>query len=147
MNTLPQSEATLLIRTDFSDEAAWQNLCAAVTVPAGDEGGEDGFLALLHIVDDPAYQGLTTEQVVELAPEEDALLVVADGEALTGADMPLLAVYLGGDEDDGTTGPGFEVLRVVATELWSVENNISLANMDWEEFVDAAGKDGVFRGF
>ncbi|MFD7408547.1 DUF6924 domain-containing protein [Streptomyces sp. NPDC059866] len=36
---------------------------------------------------------------------------------------------------------------MVASKLWSVENNVSLANMDWEEFVDAAEADGVFRGF
>ncbi|MFC5219718.1 DUF6924 domain-containing protein [Streptomyces coerulescens] len=42
---------------------------------------------------------------------------------------------------------GYDELRVIAEELWSIENNISLANMDWEEFVDAADDDGVFRGF
>jgi hypothetical protein len=31
--------------------------------------------------------------------------------------------------------------------LWSIENNISLGNMDWEEFAEAADYDGVFRGF
>jgi hypothetical protein len=31
--------------------------------------------------------------------------------------------------------------------LWSVENNLSIANMGFDEFADAVYKDGVFRGF
>ncbi|MBZ9645305.1 hypothetical protein [Streptomyces sp. PSKA30] len=144
MRDLPHTGHTLLIRIDFSDEAAWQSLRTVVTTP--DE--EDGFLAALHIVDDPAYRDLTAERLVALAPAEDDLLIVADGRALTEAEMPLPAV-MRTDAEDEDEGPeqGFDELRVVASKLWSVENNVSLANMDWEEFVDAAGADGVFRGF
>ncbi|MDH6214469.1 hypothetical protein M2283_001752 [Streptomyces pseudovenezuelae] len=35
----------------------------------------------------------------------------------------------------------------MAAELWSIENNLSGANMDFEEFADAVDDDGVFRGF
>ncbi|MEU6601835.1 DUF6924 domain-containing protein [Streptomyces flaveolus] len=140
MKSLPQHEDTLLIRTDFSDEEAWQTLRAVVTTPAE----EDGFLAVLHIVDDPAYRDLTTEQIVALAPAEDDLLILADRQALSGSGMPLLAVLKSEDE---TPEQGFDELRVAAAALWSVENNISFANMDWEEFVEAADDDGVFRGF
>jgi uncharacterized protein DUF6924 len=31
--------------------------------------------------------------------------------------------------------------------MWGVENNLSLANMDFEEFADSVDADGVFRGF
>jgi hypothetical protein len=31
--------------------------------------------------------------------------------------------------------------------LWGIENNLSIANMDFEEFGNAVGKDGIFRGF
>jgi hypothetical protein len=37
--------------------------------------------------------------------------------------------------------------RVIVQELWGVENNLSLANMDFEEFADSCDPDGVFRGF
>jgi len=30
---------------------------------------------------------------------------------------------------------------------WSIENNLSGANMDFDEFANAVGDDGVFRGF
>ncbi|MFE7328509.1 DUF6924 domain-containing protein [Streptomyces sp. NPDC057565] len=111
---------------------------------------EDDFLADLHIVDDPAYRDLAAEEVVALAPAEDDLLIVADSKALTDPGMPLLAVMTTGeDEDEEDDGPeqGFDELRVVAAHLLDIENNIAMANMDWEEFVDAADDDGVFRGF
>jgi hypothetical protein len=39
------------------------------------------------------------------------------------------------------------MFRVVPQEMWAVENNLSLGNMDFKEFADAVGQDGVFRGF
>lgn len=73
-------------------------------------------------------------------------MIVADKTALTTPEMPLLAV-LPHEEGDDELEQEHGKLRVIAEELWSIENNISLANMDWEEFVDAADDDGVFRGF
>jgi hypothetical protein len=42
--------------------------------------------------------------------------------------------------------PG-RTFRVIPSEMWGVENNLSLSNMDFFEFADAADEDGVFRGF
>ena len=44
----------------------------------------------------------------------------------------------------GVPGRSF---RVVLPEVWGVENNLRLANMDFEDFLRAVGSDGVFRGF
>lgn len=136
---LPRTDDTLLIRTDFSDNAAWQALHTAVVTP-----NADGFLANVHVVDDPAYRGLTTEQVVSLVPAGASLVLVADRAAVVTAGMPVLAVHRPQDEE---ADEGHDELRVIAEELWAIENNISLANMDWEEFVHAVDDDGVFRGF
>lgn len=45
------------------------------------------------------------------------------------------------DDEPGRT------FRVIPRELWSVENNLSIANMDYRDFADSVGADGVFRGF
>jgi len=37
--------------------------------------------------------------------------------------------------------------RCAAEELWSIDNNLNLANMDWEEFGNYVDADGVYRGF
>jgi hypothetical protein len=80
----------------------------------------------------------TVEQLAALAPVP-SLVIVADKTAITSPEQPLLTIYQG-EEGSGQ-------LRVIARELWSIENNISLANMDWEEFTNAADDDGVFHGF
>jgi hypothetical protein len=33
------------------------------------------------------------------------------------------------------------------SEIWAVENNLSLGNMDFEDFAGAVDANGVFRGF
>ncbi|MGW2328195.1 DUF6924 domain-containing protein [Streptomyces sp. NPDC001700] len=35
----------------------------------------------------------------------------------------------------------------MAEWLWSVENNLAISNMDFEEFASAVEDDGVLRGF
>ncbi|SEO84762.1 DUF6924 domain-containing protein [Amycolatopsis saalfeldensis] len=133
MERLPDIHTSLLIRTDFTDQDAWDAVLEAVRTPS-----EEGFLANLHVVEDPAYRDASAGQLVALAPEW-ALLVLADRAALASPELPLLVVRVSPRENGQ--------LRVIPAQLWSVENNISLANMDWAEFTSAAGADGVYRGF
>ncbi|MFE7927695.1 DUF6924 domain-containing protein [Streptomyces sp. NPDC057456] len=129
-----RAHATPLVRTCFSDEQSWQTLLVQVATPT-----EEDFLANLAIVDDIAYRGLSAERMASLTPPDVRLVVLADEAALAVPERPLLVLR---------TGAGrYEELRVIAAELWSVENNIAWANMDWAEFTDAADEDGVFRGF
>jgi hypothetical protein len=133
---LPRTEDTPVLRTDFSDPKAWDAVRVVVEAPK-----EHGFQAYVTFVDDPAYRGLTPEQVVELEDDdfEHAIVVLADEAALASPEMPLLVVDL--VEEPGQT------LRVVARELYAIDNNLSIANMDFSEFADAAAPDGIFRGF
>lgn len=59
--------------------------------------------------------------------------------SLTDPEQPVLVVDLSND-------PGRN-FRVIPAEIWGVENNLSIANMDFEEFADSADPDGTFRGF
>ena len=133
---LPTSDNSLLLRTDFSDDAAWAALCEAVQIPS-----EEGFQANLDCISDPAYDGLTVEQLVKLVPKggDRAFAFVADRIALTEPEQPVLVVDL--YDEPGRT------FRVIPREMWGVENNLSIANMDYSEFADSADADGVFRGF
>jgi hypothetical protein len=78
MTTLPKTVSTPVLRTDFSDQTAWEALLAAIATP-----NEDGFMAYVEFVE----------------------------------------------------------------ELSSVENNLSISNMDFDDFAAAADEHGVFRGF
>jgi len=66
-------------------------------------------------------------------------MFVVDRASLADVEHPVLVLDLA-DE------PG-RIFRVVPREMWSVENNLSIANMDWLDFADSVDADGVFRGF
>ena len=135
---LPRLNSSLLIRTDFSNGDAWQKI--------SDEArreNEDGFRAYLEPVSDPAFDGLTWEAVRAAVPANEngaRVLFIADNVTLILPDHPLLVVDLQAD----TGGPPF---RCIPPELWGVENNLNIANIDWEDFASAVDESGVFRGF
>jgi hypothetical protein len=136
MRKLRRTDKSLLIRTDFSDDAAWSALCSALQIPS-----EEGFLSLHECVSNQAYDGLTVDQLVNLAKKggDHTFVFVADGLALTGPEQPVLVVDL--SDEPGRT------FRVIPREMWGVENNLSISNMDYYEFADNTDADGVFRGF
>lgn len=61
VKALPTIETSLLLRTDYSDDAAWASLCEAVQRP-----NEDGFTASVRCISDPAYDRLTVASLVAL---------------------------------------------------------------------------------
>lgn len=136
MKQLPKTENSLLLRTDFSDDAAWVSLCEAVQ-----QLSEEGFKAFVDCVSDPAYDGLRVEQLVALSPKggDRSFAFMADRLTFTNPEQPVLVVDL--YDEPGRT------FRVIPREIWGVENNLSIANMDYYEFADNADPDGVFRGF
>ncbi|MEK8106226.1 hypothetical protein NKG94_15485 [Micromonospora sp. M12] len=135
MLVLPDTPDALVLRTDLSDGDAWEAVRAASAVPS-----VDGFAATLSFVSDPAFADLTPEQVVALPRlSYRSFLSLVDTVTVANPERPLVALDL-------LHEPG-RWFRVVPAELWSIENNLSIANMDFVEFADAADPDGVFRGF
>jgi hypothetical protein len=132
-STIAETENTLLLRTHFGDDAAWKKLCAAITKPVGE------YQAYVTPLSDARYDGLSVKAIVKLAKKNHAFVLVADEKAITEREHAVLVIDL--DDNPGKT------FRVIPREAWSVENNLSIANMDFIEFLLACGKDGVFRGF
>ena len=129
----PSEDATPLLRTDYAREDRWRALLAAIARPTA-----EGFLANVSIVTDPVLDGLTDEQVRALPADESPMFVlVADATAQADDEFPILVVDTSGEDR-----PSF---RVAGRCLWAVENNLSLANMDWEEFANSVSPDGVYR--
>lgn len=136
MKNLPKTDNSLLLRTDYSDDAAWAALCEAVRQP-----NEDGFIAYVSCLSDPVYHRLTVEQLVALCPKDGdrSFAFLADEKTFADPERAILVVDL--YHEPGRT------FRVIPREMWGVENNLSLANMDYFEFADNVDPDGVFRGF
>lgn len=132
--SLPTSENALLIRTDFSDQPAWDSLIGAAREP------DDIFMFNLEVVDDRANDGRTVEQLMAALPEDypQSFLVVADSVAIAQPDHPLLVVDLG--EERGRP------FRAVAAVISQVDSNLSTANLGFEEFAGLVDAGGVFRG-
>ena len=135
VRSLPPSDSSLLVRTYFADAAAWHATRSAATAE-----NEDGFRAYVEVVDDPAWDEATPDQIraAALTGEHAAVLFIVD-RAATEGDFPILVVDLSPEDRSP--------FRCIAREIWGVDNNLNLANMDWEEFAANADSDGVHRGF
>jgi hypothetical protein len=99
MKQIPQTENALVLRTDFSNQAAWE----------------------------------------EIWNYSHTFIIVTDQTATSHPDHPLLIVDL-----YDSSGREF---RAVPSQIQGIENNLSIANMDFEEFADSVHEDGIFRGF
>ncbi|WP_373281153.1 DUF6924 domain-containing protein [Nocardia araoensis] len=139
--SLPDGDS-LFIRTYFADDAAWAQTLDAALQPS-DLG--DGILAYADItpVDDRRFEGLTVAKLESIVPAPPPYyLFLVDKRTLTDPERPILVV----DTSRGYTD-FFQTFRVVPSQMSAVENNLSLSNMDFEDFSFNVDADGVFRGF
>lgn len=135
---------SLLIRTDFTDDARWRDVAVAAMAPVP-SGGEGEFAAYLTCIDNRQYDGLTVDGLIDVIGDEPTHYVfLADSVTVNDPEMPIVAVHTGPDNPESPRGRTF---RVIPTEMWGVENNLSISNMDFESFADSVDEDGVFRGF
>ena len=137
MKRIPETENPLVLRTDFSNQAAWERICAIIRKPVG----VFRFRANVDFVDDVEYTGVTKDQLLELIPKDynHNFIVVVDQTAISLPDYPLLIVDL-------YERSGHE-FRAIPSQIQGIENNLSIANMDFEEFAQSVDESGVFRGF
>jgi hypothetical protein len=135
IKTLPITTNALIIRTDFSNQGAWENITAKMKHP------DEPFVFNMELLDDRAYQGFAVEQLMAALPNEypHSFMVVVDSIALSQRDQPTLVVNL--LEQRG------HIFRALPSQVAGIGNNLSIANMGFEEFAGAVGEDGVFRGF
>jgi hypothetical protein len=137
MEQLRETENPLVLRTDFSNQAAWDAICAKIQKPVG----LMRFRAAVEFVDDVQYAAITKDQLLEIVPKEyeHAVIILVDEKAVNHPDYPLLVIDL-------YDQPGRE-FRAIPSQIQAIENNLSLANMDFEEFAESTDGSGVFRGF
>ncbi len=138
MTSLPQPDdlTSLVLRTDFSDDTAWEVLQVAID-------SSDGYRNATY-VSDPAFAGVTVQALVDAdaaASDDDKLtyIFLADATTLTDDEHRLLAVDL-------YTEPGRR-FRLPPRWYADVSANLTIANMDFAEFADATDGSGTFRGF
>lgn len=141
MKQLPVTNDPLVLRTDFSDKAAWEAICDEIRQPS-----PEGFYAYVEFIDDRAFEGFDKQQLLTAVPDgyPHGFIVVVERKAISDPEHSVLVVNL---YDDGLgSGVGTE-FRALPSEIQGIENNLSIANMHFAEFAGAVDDDGVFRGF
>jgi len=134
MKDLPASADTLVVRTDYSDEAAW------VRVRDEIEASDEWSSAYVSFISDPDFEGLGVDELSALGRRaHQGYMFVVDRVTLADQEHPVLLLDIA-DEPE----PSF---RVVPWEMAGIDNNLSIANMDWSDFAESTDADGVFRGF
>jgi hypothetical protein len=132
---IPITENLVLVRTSFSSDERWRSFLQEVQSPP------EPFNAFFSVVDDRGFSGKSAAEVVAALPEDylHPAVFIADEKTLTEQGYPCLLV--------GPLPEEVREFRALAREVASIDNNLSIANMGFEEFEQASGPDGIFRGF
>ena len=139
MKQLPKTDEALVIRTAFENQQTWDAICELIRAPQ--ISGSDAFYAHVELLGDSDYENLNPEDLLARLPSDypHSFLMVVDNIAINHPEFPVLVIDLYADR--GRT------FRAIPSQIQSIENNLSIANMDFFEFADNVDQDGIFRGF
>ena len=139
MKQLPITANPLVIRTCFDNQQAWETVCGLIRAPQ--YFTSDPFYANVDLLDDIEFANLAPQDLLARLPGEypHSFLMVVDNTAIGHPEFPVLIVDLYADR--GRT------FRSIPSQIQGIENNLSIANMDFFEFADNVDEDGIFRSF
>lgn len=96
-------------------------------------------------VDDRQFENLTIDELLDIAGPDRPYIFLADRQTMTDPKHALLVVDTDSAEYDLRTPR--QNVRVTQPGIQSIESSLSIANMDFVNFVESADSNGVFRGF
>ncbi|MGW6788413.1 DUF6924 domain-containing protein [Streptomyces chartreusis] len=141
-----------MIRTDYSNDDAWQRVAAGLRQPWG-QGVESAW----HVVEGAGWAGAEADEVLAALPDHlpdlHDVVFLADADTMSGEQNSLLAVSTDPDmrdEDHEIPGLGFTSrFRILPTAVAEMVGNLAIANMDYEDFSSSAHGDPqkIHRGF
>ena len=135
----PNADNAIVVRTDFDNQAAWNQVVKLIRAPV--ELAGEAFYAHVDLMDDARYRNVSTAEVIALVPAEYkfSFLFIVDQRTLSSNDFVVLVVDLNGSDHQS--------FRAGPSDIQGIENNLSIANMDFAEFANAVDENGTFRGF
>lgn len=127
----------MLLRTDYSNDEKWKSLKEEISTP----DPQYGFLANITFYENPKFDNLPLEILLSKLSKNynPPIILIADQSTFNDEDNTILCVDL-------IEVPG-QYLRVIPSEIWGIENNLSICNMDFQDFANCQDENGVFRGF
>jgi hypothetical protein len=126
----------LVIRTDFTDEDAWNRVVEELQEPWMENVSEP------YLISESAYDGVPAERILKAVlaalpePELPGVVFIADATTMREEKLPLLAVSTEWDgepfaADEDAFATQFRIRPNAAIE---VSCNLGIANMDFEDF-------------
>jgi hypothetical protein len=126
---LPQTSSVPLVRADSSNERVWQWIVTEISTST-----DEGFGADVEFVEDRALAGLDDFAIAAGYPAvypwqyQHPVLFVVDAVAISVPEYVVLVVNLNADVDAGP-------FRALPRQVQAIQNNLSLANMDYVDCV------------
>jgi len=158
--TQEDCEHPWVVRTHYSSNSdqAWDHLKKLVESPQHDSLSGMDFLANVHFVEHEPFANLSAIEIVRALPDgyPGFVIFLADEQTFSNQEHPLIVVGFASRSDDPqsidrnpsqTPSEDIKIFRAIPSTLQSIENNLSIANMDFDDFANAVESDGVFRGF
>ncbi|WP_299434542.1 hypothetical protein [uncultured Aquimarina sp.] len=135
---ISKTKDVIVLRTNFNDDILWEKLCELISEP----NKEYGYKAYVEFVNNIGHNDIEQNAITDLlvkAGYDHLIVFVVDDITFQHKDSPILCIDLYEKTDNS--------FRVIPSEMWSVENNLSISNMDFEDFTDSLDSEGIFRGF
>ncbi len=127
---------TLVLRTDYTNQNSWEKICQEIKA----SGKDSGFSPDVYFLSDRKYENFTLEEFNDSFPDYGASIIfIVDSISMSHPDNLIHCIYF-----EDTPGDSF---RSTTRHIWSIENNINTANMDFETFKSSLVKNGIFNGF
>jgi len=126
----PPSLYPLLIRTDFSDNDAWEILKQKILSP------DNEYDAVVTFIDEKKFENLLLSQLLHFDSEQD-FIFIADSISISGESL-VLCISLA--ENYGKN------FRIVPSQILSVSNNLFIVNAEFNEYAESVDFNGVYRG-
>lgn len=144
-----------VIRTNFSNDAQWEQVRKLIAAPQRHVGRD--FFAYVRFVDDRRYQDREPLDIVRSLPDDypGMFLFLVDDHSLEDSEHPVLVVGFYPTDDNlnafrrkpRETPPGdIATFRALPSQIQNIQNNLSIANLDFEDYSNHVDEDGVFRG-
>jgi hypothetical protein len=126
-----------IIRSDFSNEVIWKKVCDEIKKPAKKYGP----VAYVQRISNKKYDRITKEKLLANLPSNylETFVFVFDSVSVNNQEHPLLCVELFEKK--------YRSFYIKPSDLWIAENNLSIANMDFEEFLESVDSSNIFKGF
>ena len=121
----------LFVRTDFSDDDAWYEVCDDI------EASE--FDLDIQFIDRPAYRNMEPDAIRKLVPAgfEGSAVFVVNAATMASEERPLLVI--------GLRDMAGKQFRATVACLHLVSGLLKRGNKGFVEFMAACDDDGVFR--